>query len=417
MKVVDTVLNEETEISKKEAKKHSPKNKMGDVIDIEIDITPFSRIAAQIAKQVLIQKIRDTERENLYREYKPREGEVITGLVRRFSDRDIIVDIGKTEGLLPYCEQIRKERYNPNSRVKGIILKVLSHKDLLAEDSYQKYRPAIVRMDKSQKGPYIMISRGSREFLQKLFEVEVPEIAERLIEIMAIEREPGYRAKVAVKSNDMKVDPIGACVGMRGIRIRSITNELSGEKIDLINYTTDPEQMIINSLSPAKILSISITDKENKKALVKISDDQLPIAIGKDWQNVKLASRITGYEIEIKSETEAKKEGQITRGNLTQKLLEVEAIGVKTAKVLVDAGLTSIDKIATLTPENLATLQGIGKKTAEKIIEGAKKHTKQKVKAVEKIPEKETEKKKKNQNESLEKSQENLNEKNEEKEI
>lgn len=378
MKVVDVVVNGETEIILKDAKKYSAKAKIGDTIDISIDIKPFSRIAAQIAKQVLIQKVRDIEVENLYREYKPREGEVVTGMVRRFSDKDIIVDIGKAEGLLPYCEQIKKERYNPNSRAKGIILKVLAHKDFQQDNSYQKYRPAIMRMDKSQKGPYIIISRAAPEFMQKLFEVEVPEIAERLIEIMTIEREPGYRAKVVVKSNDMKVDPIGACVGMRGIRIRSVTNELSGEKIDLIPYTTDPQQMIINSLSPAKILFVDITDKENKKALVKVADDQLPIAIGRDWQNVKLASKITGYEIEIKSESEAKKEGQETKDALIETLLEVEGIGPKTAQVLVASGLTDIGKIATFTAENLSTLQGIGEKLAQKIIEGAKKYISQK---------------------------------------
>lgn len=378
MKVVEIVVNPETEILLQDAKKYKSKAKTDDVIDIEVDIKPFSRIAAQIAKQVLIQKIRDTEREHIYKEYKPREGEVVTGSVRRFSDKDIIIDIGKTEGILPYCEQIRKERYSQNSRVKGIILKVLTHKDITGDDTYQKYRPAMVRMDKSQKGPYIIISRGAPEFLLKLFEVEVPEVSERLIEIMAIEREPGYRAKVVVKSNDVKVDPIGACVGMRGIRIRSITAELSGEKIDLIHYTNDPQQMIINALSPAKVLSVTITDKENKKALVKVADDQLPIAIGKDWQNVKLASRVTGYDIEIKGESETKKEGEKNKEMLIKTLLEVDGIGPKTAEVLVASGLTDIEKISTFTPENLSTLQGIGEKVAVKIIEGARKHTQKK---------------------------------------
>ena len=374
MKIVDFVVSPETEIDKKEAKKYVKSPKIDDIVDVEINIKPFSRIAAQIAKQVLIQKIRDNEREMLYTDFKPREGEVITGIVRRFSDRDIIVDIGKAEGLLPYCEQIRKERYNQNGRVKGIILKVLSHKDITQDETFKKYRPAINKMDKGQKGPYIIISRSAPEFLKKLFEVEVPEVSEGVIEIMAIEREAGYRAKVIVKSNDIKIDPIGACVGMRGIRIRSVTNELSGEKIDLISHTLDAQQLVANSLSPAKVLSVQITNKENQRAMATVADDQLAIAIGRDWQNVKLASRISGWEIEIKGETEAKKAGQTAKKNITEDLLSVDGIGPKTAEVLIAYNLTDIGKIAGLTPEYLSTLQGIGQKIAEKIIEGAKKY-------------------------------------------
>lgn len=375
--VTEDVTNPEMEITLEEAKEINPEAKTGTEIVRTLNVDDFSRIAAQIAKQVLIQKVRGIERDNLYKEFKPREGEVVTGLVRRFSDRDIIVDLGKAEAILPYCEQIRKERYIHGGRVKAIIAKVLNQADFIDvkdDPVLSKYKSAAYKMDKGQRGPYIILSRTSPDFLKELMKVEIPELSDGIIETKNIVRDPGFRAKVVVKSNDNKIDPIGTCVGMRGIRIRAVTNELSGEKIDLINYSNDAVNNIVNALSPAKVLSVKLTDTEKKQALVIVPDDQLAIAIGKDWQNIKLASKVCGWEIEVKSESQKNQEGLEAAQLLQKTLADVEGIGPKIAEVLVKSGFNSIEKIAALTPEHLATLQGVGEKTAEKIIEGAKKY-------------------------------------------
>lgn len=379
--VVEEVTNPEMEISLEEAKKINPDVNVGEDIVHTLEVEDFSRIAAQIAKQVLIQKVRGIERDNLYREFKPREGEVVTGLVRRFSDRDIVVDLGKAEAILPYCEQIKKERFTHGGRVKAIITKVLSQNDFLEikdDPVLSRYKSAAFKMDKGQRGPYIMLSRTSPEFLKELMKVEIPELSDGIIEIKSIFRDPGFRAKVVVHSNDNKIDPIGTCVGMRGIRIRAVTNELAGEKIDLINYSDDPVANIVNSLSPAKVLSVRIINAEEKQALVIVPDDQLAIAIGKDWQNIKLASKVSGWEIEVKSESQKNQEGLEASQLIQDTLADVEGIGPKIAEVLAKAGFNSVEKLASLTPEHLATLQGVGEKTAERIIEGAKKYLAQK---------------------------------------
>lgn len=375
--VVEEVSNPEVEISLQDAKAIDSKAKIGKDIIKVLEVDDFSRIAAQIAKQVLIQKIRGIERDNLYKEFKPREGEIVTGLVRRFSDRDIVVDLGKAEALLPYCEQIRKEHFTHGSRVKAVIEKVLSPLDLpgIKTDSpLSRYKSAALKLDKGQRGPYIILSRTSPTFLTELMKVEIPELSENIIEIKGVYRDPGFRAKVIVKSNDNNVDPIGTCVGMRGIRIRAVTGELSGEKIDLINYSDDVVSTITNALSPAKVLSVRIVDLTEKKALVIVPDDQLAIAIGKDWQNVKLASKITGWELEIKSESQKNQEGAEAAQLVKNALADVPGIGPKLAEVLTKAGFDSVEKIAKLDPEHLATLQGVGDKTAQKIIDGAKQY-------------------------------------------
>ena len=377
--VAKEVTNPEVEISLEEAKKDNPKIKAGEEIIVNINVEDFSRIAAQIAKQVLIQKVRGIERDNLYKEYKPREGEVVTGLVRRFSDKDIVVDLGKAEAILPYCEQIKKEHYTHGGRVKAMIVRVLTQADFAnvdvkADPALGRYKSAAFRLDKAQRGPYIILSRATPEFLKNLMEVEIPELEEGIIEIKGIYRDPGMRAKVVVKSNDNKIDPIGTCVGMRGIRIRAVTNELSGEKIDLINFSDDAATTIVNALSPAKVLSVKIKNHEDKKALVIVPDDQLAIAIGKDWQNIRLASKVSGWDLEVKSESQQKQQGQ-EESQLKQDVLsEVEGIGPKLAEVLIKAGFTTVEKLASVGVEHLATVQGVGEKTAEKIIEGAKKY-------------------------------------------
>lgn len=377
--VAKEVTNPEVEISLEDAKQDNPKAKVGEEIVLNINVEDFSRIAAQIAKQVLIQKVRGIERDNLYKEYKPREGEVVTGLVRRFSDKDIVVDLGKAEAILPYCEQIKKEHYTHGGRVKAMIVRVLTQADFAnvdvkADPALGRYKSAAYRLDKAQRGPYIILSRATPEFLKNLMQVEIPELEEGIIEIKGIYRDPGMRAKVVVKSNDNKIDPIGTCVGMRGIRIRAVTNELSGEKIDLINFSDDAATTIVNALSPAKVLSVKIKSHEEKKALVIVPDDQLAIAIGKDWQNIRLASKVSGWDLEVKSESQQKQQGQEETQLKQDVLSEVEGIGPKLAEVLIKAGFTTVEKIASVGVEHLATVQGVGEKTAEKIIEGAKKY-------------------------------------------
>lgn len=348
-KVVEDVYTPEVEISIEHAKKYKENPQIGEDLKIPVDVKDFARIAAQTAKQVLLQKIREIEKEKTYEEFKPREGEIVTGLVNHVVGKDIYVDIGKAEAILPYSEQIRKEHYSVNDRIKAIIERV--EKDR----AYQ-----------------IVLSRGSIKFLKALFENEVPEIADKVVEIVKVAREPGLRSKVIVKSNSSKVDPVGACVGVRGSRIKVIMSELSGEKIDLIPYTEDVVQLIARSFSPAKITSVSI-DKVNKRAIIIVPDDQVAIAIGTTGVNKRLASEITGYMFDVKSEGQKSEEEAKSTQSKIDDLLKIEGMGQKTAETLAAMGYVNIEKLAKMKVEDLSSLQGIGEKTALKIIEGAKK--------------------------------------------
>ena len=377
LNVVELVTNPEMEIDLASAKKENKSLKVGVVLSRPLAVTDFSRIAAQIAKQVLIQKVRGIERDNFYKEYKPREGEVVMGTVRRMSDRDIIVDLGKIEAILPYCEQIHRERYTNGSRIKAIIAKVMNATDLATvtdDPVLGRYKSSAYRIDKAQRGPYVFLSRANGQFLEELFKVEVPEISEGIVEIKRVERDAGFRAKVLVRSIDSKIDPIGTCVGMRGIRIRAIQNELSGERIDLINYSPDVSTLLMNAIAPAKANFVQITSVTERKAVIIVPDDQLAIAIGKDWQNLRLASRLTGWDLDVKSESQRAKEVQEMMNSIQNVLANIEGVGPKTAELLQKAGFTTVEKLANVEIEHLCTVQGIGDKTAAKIIEGAKKH-------------------------------------------
>jgi N utilization substance protein A len=351
-KVADPVVTPELEITLESAQKHQPEAKLGDDIHIPVQIQDFSRIAAQTAKQVLMQKVREIEKVRVYDEYKPREGEVVTGLVHHVAGRDIFVDLGKAEAILPFSEQIRREHYSVNQRVRAII-----H-----------------RVDKENKGLQIVLSRASTGFLKALFEAEVPEISEKVIEIVDMARDPGFRAKVLVRSNSPKVDPVGACVGMRGSRIRVIMNELSNEKIDLIPYVEDTLSLIAKSLSPAVVSSVRVLDKEGKRAQVIVSDEQLAMAIGREGQNIRLASRLTGWEIEVKSEGQRYEETKRVTDLAMQDLLKIDGIGAKVAETLITMGVLDIRKVSGLSEADLCSLEGIGEKTAQKIVAGAKKY-------------------------------------------
>lgn len=349
-KVVEEITIPDQEMTVEQAQKY--KKGAGEEVVFPInDMDLFARIAAQTAKQVLTQKVREVERDNLYEEFKPKEGEIISGAVHRFMDRNIILDLGKTEAIMPLREQIRRERYGAGERVRAVILKV----------------------DKAQRGPQVLVSRASPLFLRRLFEMEVPEINEKIVEIVEIVRDPGFRAKVLVRSNNPKVDAVGACIGIRGSRIRSIMNEVSGERIDLVPFTDEAAAFISASLTPAKTSSVKLVDKENRRAEVIVANDQLSLAIGKDGQNVRLASKLTGWNIEVKSESQKVEEVETKEAGQLADLGQLDGVGPKVAEVLVKGGMADIYKLATLTAEDLMTLQGVGEKTAQKIIASAQK--------------------------------------------
>ena len=347
-KVVETVVDPELELTEADAQKIKKGAKVGDELIYPAPAADFARIAAQTAKQVLTQRVREVERDKLYEEFKPKEGEVVSGSVHRFVERSIIVDLGKTEGVLPPREQIRRERYNIGGNVRAVIL----------------------RVDKSQRGPAVVLSRAADLFLQRLMEAEVPEIADKTVEIVRIVRDPGFRAKVIVKSNDPRVDAIGSCVGLRGSRIRSIMNEVAGERIDLIAYAEGVEEALAAALAPAKVSSVQVMDPENRIAEVLVAEEQLALAIGKDGQNVRLAQKLTGWTLEVKAEPAKPKAAEAVAG-ADESLSKLEGVGPKTLEALVKAGITDAAKLAGATLEDLKTA-GIGEKTAAKIIGLAK---------------------------------------------
>lgn len=284
--VVDQVEDPVEQISLVNAKMLDSKYEIGDIVNVEIQSKEFGRIATQNAKNVILQKIREEERKVLYNQYYSMEKDVVTGVVQRYIGRNVSVNLGKVDAILTENEQVRGEVFQPTERIKVYILEV---KD-------------------TSKGPKILVSRTHPELVKRLFESEVTEVREGIVEIKAIAREAGSRTKIAVWSNDPDVDPVGACVGMNGARVNAIVNELRGEKIDIITWNENPAMMIENALSPAKVISV-IADAEEKSAKVIVPDYQLSLAIGKEGQNARLAARLTGFKIDIKSETQARESG------------------------------------------------------------------------------------------------------------
>lgn len=280
--VVENVEDSYKEINLEEAREIDPDVEVGDSLGEKLDASGFTRIAAQTAKQVIIQKVREAERDTIFSEYSDRQWEIITGMVRRFEKGDLLIDLGRAEAILPAKEQMPREVYRPGDRIRAIITDI--------------------RM--TTKGPQIILSRVHPSMLAKLFEAEVPEVAEGIVEINAIVRDPGSRAKLAVSSNDPDVDPVGACVGMRGSRVQNVVSELRGEKIDIIPWSEDIARFACNALSPAQVSKVFV-DEENRSLEVVVADDQLSLAIGKRGQNVSLAARLTGCRIDIKSEAKA----------------------------------------------------------------------------------------------------------------
>lgn len=280
-KVTDTPKNIHSDISIEEAKKVNADLEEDDVVEVEVTPRKFGRIAAQTAKQVVVQRIREAERGIIFDEFSNKEGEIVTGIVQRTERKNVIIDLGKAEAILAPSEQVPGEEYKFNDRIKTYIIEV----------------------KKTTKGPQIMVSRTHPGLIKRLFELEVPEIYEGIVELKSISREPGSRTKIAVYSRDDNVDPVGACVGQKGTRVQAIVDELRGEKIDIINWSSDPKEYISSSLSPAKVIRVDV-DEEEKSAKVTVPDFQLSLAIGKEGQNARLAAKLTGWKIDIKSESQ-----------------------------------------------------------------------------------------------------------------
>ena len=321
----------------------------------EIKSAEFGRIAAQTAKQVIIQKIREAERDVIFEEFHTRKNTIVTGGVHRFEKGNIIVDLGKAEAILPRNELLPRERYKQGDRIRAYVVDV----------------------ERTPKGSHILLSRKNEGMVKKLFELEVPEISDGVVEIKSIAREPGERTKIAVSSKDEKIDSVGACVGMRGQRVKNIVSELQGEKIDIVRYNDDIKEYIKSALSPAEILEIKV-DKDKKQAEVIVDDEQLSLAIGRKGQNVKLAGKLLGYELGVKSKVEKKepkkkkKAKELEVEEMAMPISVLPGVGKKTLEALKKSGFKEVENIAKAKIEDLVKIKGLGKKTAEKILDAAK---------------------------------------------
>jgi len=351
-KVVEQVEDPDLEITLAEARKYNPLAELESILRLPKPRVDLGRIAAQAAKQVIYQKVREAERDNVFKEYNDRVGEVVNGIVKRFERGDIILDLGKTEAILPRREQSRAEHYNQSDRIRAVI----------------------VNVDKSAKGPQITVSRTDTRLLMKLFEMEVPEIYDGTVIIESIARDPGDRAKVAVRSKEKDVDPVGACVGIKGSRVQAIIRELRGEKIDIVQWSDEPSMFVGNALNPAKIGRVSVVDEANRRLEITVEDSQLSQAIGKKGQNVRLASQLVGWSIDIKSESEKKREiedemARVQRG--TREMKALPGVGEKTIQRLLDMGFRSLEELVEAGVGTLCKVEGVGEKTAQKIVESS----------------------------------------------
>jgi len=340
--VTDVIEEPDLQISLEEGRKLDPDCEIGDSLGTKMDTTTFGRIAAQSAKQVIIQKMKDAERDAIYSIFIGRKGEIINGIVQRIDRGDIIVNLGQTEAVVPSREQVPKEGYRRGDRIRALILDVL----------YES------------KGPQVILSRTHPTFLINLFKTEVPEIAEGIVEIMGAAREPGSRGKIAVASNDPDIDPVGACVGMKGSRVQNVVQELRGEKIDIIAWHAGPARYVCNALAPAEISRV-IIDEENRSMEVIVPDENLSIAIGKRGQNVRLASKLTGWHLDVNSETRYSKAMQ----DGYDSLMALPGVGISLADALFEKGFFSAEELSHAHVEDLVEIRGISDERAKKLIE------------------------------------------------
>ena len=344
-KEVAEIVNEpEIEISLEEGRKLDPECEVGDSLGTKMDTSTFGRIAAQSAKQVIIQKMKDAEKDAVYASFIDRKGEILNGIVQRIDRGDIIVNLGQTDGVVPIREQVPRESYRRGDRIRAYILDVLHE----------------------SRGPQIVLSRTNPNFLMDLFRTEVPEISEGIVNIMGASREPGIRAKIAVASNNSDIDPVGACVGMKGSRVQNVVQELRGEKIDIIPWHVDPAKFVCNALAPAEISRV-IIDEANTSMEVIVPDEFLSIAIGKKGQNVRLASKLTGWHLDVKSETKYNQAMQTGYDSL----VALPGVGISLADALYESGFYSAEEIAKAGIDDLTQIRGIGEETAAKLLEAA----------------------------------------------
>ena len=348
--VVEKIENKHDEISFKTAKMFKSDIQIGE--DIEVPVTPkdFGRIAAQTAKQAMMQRIRQAEKEMIYDEFKDRAGEIVSGTVRRFDRSDVVVDLGKFEALMPNRERVQTEDYNIGDRLRAYV----------------------VAVENGARGPEIIISRSHPNFVRRLFEMEVSEINDRTVEIKGIAREAGYRTKIAVFSANDKVDPVGACVGMRGSRVKNIVRELNNEKVDIIRWSADMKELVLEALKPAKVKSVTL-DEAKKTVLIKVDEDQLSLAIGKRGQNARLTSRLTGWDINIEQDKSAEKIFEGKKETAAKTFADALKVTPEVAEKLVSVGMNSVETIATgSAPQDIADVLGIDLAEATAIHDAAR---------------------------------------------
>jgi len=348
--VVEKITNEHDEISLTKARKVKADAQIGEAIEVEVTPKDFGRIAAQTAKQAMMQRIRQAEKEMIYDEFKDRAGEIVSGIVRRFERSDVIVDLGKFEAVMPLRERVSTEDYNIGDRLRAYV----------------------VAVENGARGPEIIISRSHPNFVRRLFELEVSEIADRTVEIRGIAREAGYRTKIAVHSANEKVDPVGACVGMKGARVKNIVRELNNEKVDIIRWSADPKEFVLEALKPAKIKSVELVP-DKKVINIKADEDQLSLAIGKRGQNARLTSRLTGWDINIEKDESAAQVFENRVSQAARVLAEALKIEEPVARTLVKGGFASIDAFLDVEPQDIADSVGIDLDKAKAIQEAARK--------------------------------------------
>ena len=350
--VVEAVTDPAVEITLQEARENlDPDAEVGDELLSKLDTSSFGRIAAQAAKQNIVQRVRDAEREIIYNEFKGREGQLVNGIVQRFEKKNIIVNLGRTDAILPEKEQVPRERYRQGDRIRAYIVSV----------------------EMTSRGPQIVLSRTHPGMLVKLFEQEVPEIYEAIVEVKGAAREPGGRAKIAVISNDPDVDPVGACVGMKGTRVQAVVQELRGEKIDIVHWTSDQAEYVCRALAPAKVSKIIIDDEGHNMEVI-VPDDQLSLAIGRKGQNVRLASRLSGWRIDVRGESEADEETRRARISLGA----IPGVNDMVAELIYQSGFKSAEELAEADLETILEIDGIGPEKAEVIYKSSREYVAEK---------------------------------------
>ena len=350
----DDLADPQTEITVEEARQVDPQVEIGMFLETpyEVDEAPLTRIAAQAAKQVIYQKVKEAERELIFREYGDRIGDLLTGQVKRFDRGDMIVDLGRTEGVVPRREQSRAEHYNPGDRVRAVMINV----------------------ERQGKGPQLTLSRASELLVKKLFEMEVPELYDGTVSIVSVSRDAGERSKVAVRSKDRDVDPVGACVGMKGSRVQAVIRELRGEKIDIVQYDDDPSAYVRNALNPATINRVAIAEYETREMEVIVAEDQLSLAIGKRGQNVRLASKLVGWSLDIMSEAEKKAEVEAEMERMaaaSQELASLPEIDEDISGRLLDAGFRTVEEVSLASMDDLTAIDGVDEEAAIAIHDAA----------------------------------------------